>query len=323
MSPGSAVRNGRKLRVSARPNWPRPPASGAPNLPRWPVSGPARSPIRRARRSNSAAAAGTDLRSARVKSLVAAGLSGRFAPPLARSGADLMTTGDFEPQPGQYGQPGPYGQPGQYGQPGPTAQPGQYGQPGGYGYPPPLGGEQPGGLGLRFFARLIDGIIVGIVGFLLAVLLGATSNIWVTGLFSGLLTFIYFVAFEVTQGWTPGKKLLGLSVRGPGGAPKPTAAQSAIRNALYVVVDHSVHRRPARRGGLHRDRGDDQQQPDQTGQARRDRRRNPGRQGLSLRLRKIPRTVAGDFAYRRVTRSYDRSRAAAPAPGRPPTARFP
>ena len=96
-----------------------------------------------------------------------------------------MTTGDFEPQPGQYGQPGPYGQqPGQYGQPGPYGQqPGQYGQPGGYGYPPPLGGEQPGGLGLRFFARLIDGIIVGIVGFLLAVLLGATSNIWVTGLF--------------------------------------------------------------------------------------------------------------------------------------------
>ena len=35
-----------------------------------------------------------------------------------------MTTGDFEPQPGQYGQPGPYGQPyGQppYGQSGPTA----------------------------------------------------------------------------------------------------------------------------------------------------------------------------------------------------------
>ena len=165
-----------------------------------------------------------------------------------------MTTGDFEPQPGQYGQPGPYGQ-----------QPGQYGQPGGYGYPPPVGGEQPGGLGLRFFARLIDGIIVGIVGFILAVLLGATSNIWVTGLFSGLLTFIYFVAFEVTQGWTPGKKLLGLSVRGPGGAPKPTAAQSAIRNAFtllsiipyiggllavvaYVVIAVTISNSPTKQG---------------------------------------------------------------------------
>ena len=37
-----------------------------------------------------------------------------------------MTSGDFEPPPGQYRQPGPYGQPGRYPQPGP------YGQPGGY-----------------------------------------------------------------------------------------------------------------------------------------------------------------------------------------------
>ena len=53
-----------------------------------------------------------------------------------------------------------------------------------------------------------------------------------TGLFTGLLMFLYFLAFESTQGWTPGKKLLGLSVRGPGGAPKPTAQQAAIRNVV-------------------------------------------------------------------------------------------
>ena len=150
-----------------------------------------------------------------------------------------MTTGDFEPQPGQYPQPGPYGQPGGYGQPGPYGQPGGYGQPGPYGqpggYPPPLGGVRPGGLGVRFFARLIDGILVAIVGFVLALLSNSVSNIWVTGLFSGLLMFIYFVAFEVTQGWTPGKKLLGLSVRGPAGAPKPTLAQSAIRNSFTLL----------------------------------------------------------------------------------------
>ena len=138
-----------------------------------------------------------------------------------------MTSGDFEPPPGQYPQPGPYGQPGQYPQPGP------YGQPGGY--PPPLGGVRPGGLGMRFFARLIDGILVGIIGFVLALLSNSLSNIWVTGLFSGLLMFIYFVAFEVTQGWTPGKKLLGLSVRGPADAPKPTPAQSAIRNSFTLL----------------------------------------------------------------------------------------
>jgi uncharacterized RDD family membrane protein YckC len=57
----------------------------------------------------------------------------------------------------------------------------------------------------------------------------------VTGLFTGLLTFVYFVGFEVTQGWTIGKKLLGLSVHGPGGAAKPDVQQSAIRNAFTLL----------------------------------------------------------------------------------------
>ena len=112
--------------------------------------------------------------------------------------------------------------------------PGYYGHTGGQWTPP--GRLQPGGLAERFFARLIDGIIVTIAGFVLAFAIDAVHNIWVTGLFSGLLTFIYFVAFETTQGWTPGKKVLGLSVRGPGGAAKPTAQQSAIRNAFTLLA---------------------------------------------------------------------------------------
>jgi uncharacterized RDD family membrane protein YckC len=63
----------------------------------------------------------------------------------------------------------------------------------------------------------------------------AVTSLWVTGLFTGLLTFVYFVAFETTQGWTPGKKVLGLSVHGPGGAAKPTAQQSAIRNSWTLL----------------------------------------------------------------------------------------
>ena len=120
-----------------------------------------------------------------------------------------MTSGEFQPQPGPYGEPG--------------------------GYPPPVGGQEPGGLLLRFVARLIDGIIVNIVAFLLAYAIDSVSNYWVTGLFSGLLMFLYFLAFESTQGWTPGKKILGLSVHGPGGTPKPTAQQSAIRN-LWTLL---------------------------------------------------------------------------------------
>jgi uncharacterized RDD family membrane protein YckC len=120
-----------------------------------------------------------------------------------------MTSGDFQTQPGPYGEPS--------------------------GHPPPSGGQEPGGLGLRFVARLIDGVIVGVVAFVLALAIDSVTNVWITGLFSGLLTFIYFVAFETTQGWTPGKKLLGLSVHGPGGAPKPDIQQSAIRNSWTLL----------------------------------------------------------------------------------------
>jgi uncharacterized RDD family membrane protein YckC len=117
-----------------------------------------------------------------------------------------MTAGGFDPQPGPLD--GPYS---------PTH-------------------AEPAGLLPRFLARLIDGIIVGIVGSIIVFALQLQSNIIVTGLFTGLLTFAYFVAFEVTQGWTPGKKLLGLSVRGPAGAAKPDARQSAIRNAFTVLT---------------------------------------------------------------------------------------
>ncbi|MDT5250665.1 MAG: hypothetical protein QOJ28_3299, partial [Mycobacterium sp.] len=82
----------------------------------------------------------------------------------------------------------------------------------------------PGGLQRRFFARLIDGIIVSIIGSvgILAVFSSdGLSDLFVTGLFTGILMFVYFVAFEVGVGWTLGKKVLGLEVRGPGGAPKP------------------------------------------------------------------------------------------------------
>ena len=120
-----------------------------------------------------------------------------------------MTSGEFQSQPGQYGEPG--------------------------GYPPPSGRQEPGGLALRFAARFIDGVIVNVVVFVLAFAIGSVSNYWVTGLFSGLLMFLYFLAFESTQGWTPGKKILGLSVRGPAGAPKPDVQQSAIRNVWTLL----------------------------------------------------------------------------------------
>ena len=116
-----------------------------------------------------------------------------------------------------------------YPPPPPPQQPGQYGYPGSY--PPPGGRQEPGSLGLRFAARILDGLIVGIVGGIIVYAIGLASNVWITGLFTGVITFAYYVGLEVTQGWTLGKKVLGLSVHGPGGAPKPTvrSPRSATR----------------------------------------------------------------------------------------------
>jgi uncharacterized RDD family membrane protein YckC len=184
-----------------------------------------------------------------------------------------MTTGDYDPnnppQPGAYPPPPP--PPPQYGQQqggyAPPPPPPQYGQqqggfppppPGGYppppaegGYPPPpqygaapsygypgqgpVGGAQPGSLGIRFAARLIDSIIVSVVSWIIAFAVSGDSYVYVGGILAGLLTFGYFVGFEVSQGWTPAKKIFGLSVQGPGGAPKPDFKQSAIRNSFTLL----------------------------------------------------------------------------------------
>lgn len=102
--------------------------------------------------------------------------------------------------------------------------------------PGPLpGGAVPGDLWIRFAARLIDGLLVSIVVYAVLIPLSLVTNTWVPGLLSGLLFFGYYVAFEVTQGWTPGKKILKLHVLGARGAPKPTAQESAIRNSFLLL----------------------------------------------------------------------------------------
>ncbi|WP_083739657.1 RDD family protein [Mycobacterium sp. MS1601] len=190
---------------------------------------------------------------------------------------------NYPPQPGAYPPPPPpqYGPPpggayppppqGNYPPPPqgnyPPPPPPQYGVPGGY--PPPqfgpVGGVEPGGLGLRFAARLIDGVLVGIVVSILLLATGLWDGYLVPGIFSGVLVFAYFVGFEVTQGWTPAKKMLGLSVRGPGGAPKPDFKQSAIRNSFtllsiipfiggllafiaYIVIAVTINNSPIKQG---------------------------------------------------------------------------
>jgi uncharacterized RDD family membrane protein YckC len=118
--------------------------------------------------------------------------------------------------------------------------PGPYGPPGGY-YPayPQVGhgyASNPAGLLERLGARIIDGFMVIVLSWFLAALFNSSSSLLVTGLFTGVLMFAYFVAMEITQGRTLGKKMLGLSVRGPAGAAKPDFKQSAIRNAWTLLT---------------------------------------------------------------------------------------
>lgn len=131
--------------------------------------------------------------------------------PLPAARKRLMTTGDFNPAPGD---------------------------PGGACPPRPPAGAEPATLSLRFAARVIDGFVVITLAIILAVwvMSAAGRNYgYAAAVFFSLLTFVYFVAFESTRGWTPGKKWVGLSVRGPGGAPKPTVRQSARRNAFTLL----------------------------------------------------------------------------------------
>ncbi|WP_336504164.1 RDD family protein [Rhodococcus erythropolis] len=173
--------------------------------------------------------------------------------------------GNFPPpQGGNYPPPGGYPPPPQGGN---FPPPPQFNDQGAYGGGNRLpSGAQPGDLWIRLGARIIDGIIVGIIAAILALLVSdSDSLILISGLFSGILTFAYFVAMEVTQGRTLGKMILGLSVHGPGGAPRPSVQQSAIRNAFtllsiipiiggilalvaYIVIAVTINNSPTKQG---------------------------------------------------------------------------
>ncbi|MGW6623211.1 RDD family protein [Nocardia sp. NPDC055002] len=165
--------------------------------------------------------------------------------------------GQQQPQPG-YGQQQPYGQPGHggapqpgYGQPDPYGQQqpaygqdpyGQQQQPypqqGQYGQQQGFGGVQAADLGIRIGARLIDYLIVGIpVAIVLGLIVGSgTGGQIATSLILSLAIYGYFVAMEVTQqGQSLGKKILGLRVLAPGGAPSLTPEQSLKRNLFTIV----------------------------------------------------------------------------------------
>ncbi len=89
------------------------------------------------------------------------------------------------------------------------------------------------GVGRRFLALLIDGIIIGaIVGIVEALLIRVSPAL--AGTLGSLIGIVYLFGLEATQGATLGKRLLGLRVVRMDGSPIGWS-ESIIRNLLRIV----------------------------------------------------------------------------------------
>jgi uncharacterized RDD family membrane protein YckC len=98
------------------------------------------------------------------------------------------------------------------------------------GGPAPVVGVQPGGLGSRFLARRIDGILFGIV----SLIISAPSDRWIGQFVAGILYLGYYVYFESARGQTLGKQIMKLRVHGASGG-NPTIEEAFRRNAFYLL----------------------------------------------------------------------------------------
>jgi uncharacterized RDD family membrane protein YckC len=184
--------------------------------------------------------------------------SGAEPPPYSPPTSEQPTTPTGQPagQPGAQpgGPPGAqpcYGQPG-YGQPG-------YGQPGGYApapapgqaYGPVQGVGQPADLLMRFLARLIDFILLGIVNAIIAGILlvsifglsgggygmgmgGSYAYSALSGVIGAVIYLGYFTLMESRNGQTVGKLILKLRTEGPDGNPPST--QVALKRNFWVAL---------------------------------------------------------------------------------------
>jgi uncharacterized RDD family membrane protein YckC len=187
------------------------------------------------------------------------------APPPPSYGENPPAPGTTPPAYGQTPPPA-YGQTPAYGQaPDPNQQygyqpPGAYQQPGAYppppgGYPPPpgtydagyapaAGYAQPGTLGIRLGARLIDGLIIGIpLAIIFNVLIGASVNNGGTGVVIWLLDLIlqpliitaYYAYMESNSGQTFGHKWLGMKTVRYGTGQLLTFNDSFKRNIVLYI----------------------------------------------------------------------------------------
>lgn len=103
------------------------------------------------------------------------------------------------------------------------------------------GGGSPGtrayaGLGQRFVARLLDGILVAAVTSIVLFLIpGISSTGVVGGALSGLAGLLYFIVMETSRGATVGKQVMGLRVTDVDGRSPISTDASFRRNAWMLL----------------------------------------------------------------------------------------
>ena len=115
-----------------------------------------------------------------------------------------------------------------------------------YGAAPTSG--TPAGLGERFLARLIDGVILAVVSLVVGALLGGglvamgstdtdgLNAAAATGTLIGVaINFVYYGLLDSAQGATLGKKALKLRVVGPDGTSNVSFTDSVKRNVFFAL----------------------------------------------------------------------------------------
>jgi uncharacterized RDD family membrane protein YckC len=126
--------------------------------------------------------------------------------------------------------------------------------PPGYGYPappppPPVpGGPRPGELVDRFLARLIDGVLFGVVYFIIGLIISplflhgfiySRGELFlyylVTSVIDVAIFLGYYAFMESTRGQTVGKMVMKLKTVGPDGVSNPTLEQAIRRNIFYAT----------------------------------------------------------------------------------------
>ena len=96
------------------------------------------------------------------------------------------------------------------------------------------------GVGRRAVAIIIDSILLMILGWALALVMGSTSGAGFNlegapALLWFLIAMAYYVVMEVTSGGTIGKKVMGLKVVKADGGGAISWQASIIRNLLRIV----------------------------------------------------------------------------------------